>query len=133
MKCDIEIPMDRPLYRPFARPSIADIALEPGQAEEEADALYSQTVVDRGNLARHIAAVLSEHGPVTLRELAQLQPIQRGLAEIVTYLDLAFSRYETELLPFIKDDLDWQADGTDEQVKRTATMQRILFREKPYD
>ena len=130
MKCDIEIPMDRPLYRPIARPDIADIALEHGQAEEEATALYSQTVVDRGSLARHIATVLSEHGPVTLRELTQLQPIQRGLAEVVTYLDLGFSRYETELLDFMKDDLDWQVDEIDEEVERKATMQRILFREK---
>ena len=130
MKCDIELPMDRPLYRPTVRTEIADLALEHGRAEEDADALYSQMVVDRSRLMVHITTVLSEQGPATLRELIQHQPIEKGLAEVVAYLDLGFSRYETELLDFISDDLDWQVMKNDDDLERTATMQRMLFSEK---
>ena len=42
---DIELPMERPLYTPAIKPWIADIALESGDAEVDAAALYR---ADRG-------------------------------------------------------------------------------------
>jgi Protein of unknown function (DUF3375) len=130
MKCDIELPMDRPLFRPPIRLAIVDSDLETGEAEQEANALYSQVVVDRTSLATHIATTLEEVGTVTLRELTELQPLSRGLAELVTYLDLGSSRFEVEMLEFMKDSIVWRRTEASEEVERNATMQRILFKEK---
>jgi Protein of unknown function (DUF3375) len=37
---DIELPMERPLYAPALKPLIADVELEPGDADMDAAALY---------------------------------------------------------------------------------------------
>ncbi len=58
----------------------------------DAAALYSQVVVDKARLARHIRHALQERSQVTLRELTDAQPLQQGLAELVTYLQLGSER-----------------------------------------
>lgn len=130
MSCDIELPIDRPLFRPPVRLSIADVTPEAGQADQDPDALYSQVIVDRTSLASHISSTVMEYGPVTLRELTDLQPLKHGLAELVAYLDLGSSRFEMEPLEFMKDSIIWQTIEADEEIERHAIMQRILFKEK---
>jgi hypothetical protein len=64
--------MERPLYTPPIKPSIADLALESGEDDEvDAAVLFSQVVVDRAQLARHIRHALQERSQVTLRELCE--------------------------------------------------------------
>lgn len=130
MSCDIQLPVDRPLFRPPVRLSIADVAPEAGQADHDPDALYSQVVVDRTSLATHISSTVMEHGPVTLRELTDLQPLKHGLAELVAYLDLGSSRFEMELLEFMRDSIIWHTTEAEEEIERNANMQRILFKER---
>jgi hypothetical protein len=130
MSCDIELPIDRPLFRPPVRLSIADVTPEAGQADQDPYALYSQVIVDRTSLASHISSTVMEYGPVTLRELTDLQPLKHGLAELVAYLDLGSSRFEMEPLEFMKDSIIWQTMEADEEIERHAIMQRILFKEK---
>ncbi|MBI3524198.1 MAG: DUF3375 domain-containing protein [Betaproteobacteria bacterium] len=86
---DIELPMERPLYTPSTKPLIADIELESGDVELDAAALYSQVVIDKALLARHIRHALQDRSQVTLRELCEMQPLQHGLAELVAYLQIA--------------------------------------------
>ncbi len=86
---DIELPMERPLYTPAIKPLIVDIELESGDAELDAAVLYSQIVIDKAQLARHIRHALQDRSQVTLRELCEMQPLQHGLAEVVAYLQLA--------------------------------------------
>ncbi len=85
----IELPMERPLYTPSLKPQIADIELESGDVDLDAAALFSQVVVDKARLARHIRHTLQARSQVTLRELCEMQPLQQGLAELVAYLQLA--------------------------------------------
>ncbi|HEY4357557.1 MAG TPA: DUF3375 domain-containing protein [Acidobacteriaceae bacterium] len=130
MGCDVELVMDRPLFRSPIRLTISEVQPEPGQADEEMDALYSQVVVDRTGLAQHIATTMAERGAVTLRELTEIQPLRHGLAELVTYLDLGTSRFEIELLEFLKDNITWKKTEGGLELERRATMDRILFKEK---
>jgi hypothetical protein len=130
MKCDIELPVDRPLFRPPIRLAIKEFTPEAGEAEADPDALYSQVVVDRTSLANHISSTVAEHGPVSLRDLTYLQPLKHGLAELVTYLDLGSSRFETEILGFMNEQITWQTIEGPEEIERQATMHRILFRER---
>ena len=118
MKCAVELPMDRRLYRPPVRIVLEDAQPQKGEAEDDASALYSLSVVDRAELFEHIAATLKERGEVTLRELTELRPLRHGLAELITYLDLGLSRFELDRLHFLKDTISWQRQTGGLEVER---------------
>lgn len=125
---DIELPMERPLHTPAIKPLIADIELESGDAEVDAAALYSQIVIDKGALARHIRHALQDRSQVTLRELCEMQPLQHGLAELVAYLQLAGDTFKTVVDEEATEEIGWKRIGLDgrEQVKQ-ARLPRVIF------
>lgn len=125
---DIELPMERPLHTPAIKPLIADIELESGDAEVDAAALYSQIVIDKGALARHIRHALQDRSQVTLRELCEMQPLQHGLAELVAYLQLAGDAFKTVVDEEATETIGWsrvEPDGRG-QVKQ-ARLPRVIF------
>jgi hypothetical protein len=125
---DIELPMERPLHRPVIKPVIADIELETGDAEVDASALYSQVVVDKARLARHVRNALQERSQVTLRELIDAQPLQRGLAELVAYLELGRAPLKVVVDEASPEVITWQAVGRDGAgCTRRARMPRVTF------
>lgn len=125
---DIELPMERPLYIPAIKPLIADIELEIGDADVDAAALYSQVVIDRAQLVRHIRHALQDRPQITLRELCEMQPLQHGLAELVAYLQLAGDTFKTVVDEAVADEIVWQGAGVDgqEHAKR-ARLPRVIF------
>ncbi|MDP3482121.1 MAG: DUF3375 domain-containing protein [Sulfuricella sp.] len=125
---DIELPMERPLHTPAIKPLIADIELESGDAEVDAAALYSQIVIDKGALARHIRHALQDRSQVTLRELCEMQPLQHGLAELVAYLQLAGDTFKTVVDEEVVEEIGWKRIGPDgrEQLKQ-ARLPRVIF------
>lgn len=125
---DIELPMERPLYSPTSKPLITDIALEPGDADMDATALYSQVVIDKSALARHIRHALQSRTQVTLRELCELQPLQHGLAELVTYLQLAGDASKTVVDEDTTEIIIWKRTGPDGQKHtKQARLPRVIF------
>jgi len=125
---DIELPMERPLHTPAIKPLIANIALESGDADVDAAALYSQIVIDKAQLARHIRHALQDRSQVTLRELCEMQPLQHGLAELVAYLQLAGDTFKTVVDEEATEAIGWSRVGPDgrEQAKR-ARLPRVIF------
>ena len=125
---DIELPMERPLHTPSIKPQIADIVLEEGDAEIDAGALYSQVVIDKAQLVRHIRHALQDRSQVTLRELCEMQPLQRGLAELVAYLQLAGDTFKAVVDEEVTDEIFWRREESDgqEQAKR-ARLPRVIF------
>lgn len=125
---DIELPMERPLHTPAVKPLIADIALESGDADMDAGALYSQIVIDKGALTRHVRHALQERSQVTLRELCEAQPLQHGLAELVAYLQLASDTFKTAVDEEVIETIVWRRKGPDgrEQAKQ-AHLPRVIF------
>ena len=128
MRPSMELPMDRRMFRPPARTVLDDVAPQVGEAESDASALYSLSVVDRTEIFEHIASTLAEHREVTLRELTSLRPITHGLAELITYLDLGSARFELVSLDFMQDTISWQRES--DLYDLEVTMNRILFKEK---
>lgn len=125
---DIELPMERPLFTPALKPLIADIELEAGDTDVDAAALYSQVVVDRAQLARHIRQALQDRSQVTLRELTESQPLQQGLAELVTYLQLGSEAFKTAVDEGTSEVIAWQAVATDgTPVRKQARLPRVIF------
>ncbi len=128
----IELPMERRLYTPAIKPLIADIALESGGNEADAGltmkALYSQVVVDKVRLARHIRHALQDRSHVTLRELCETQPLQHGLAELVAYLQLAGDAFKTVVDEETQEAIVWRGEGPDSQeYMKQARLPRVIF------
>ncbi len=116
--------MERPLYRPPVKPLIADVELEEGDAELDAAVLYAQVVIDRAELSRHIRQSLQARAQISLGELVSAHPLRQGLAELVTYLQLASDWPHTVVDEETLDIIEWQ---TPDGVSRRARLPRVIF------
>lgn len=125
---DIELPMERPLYTPTAKPQILDADLEGGDPDVDATALFCQVVIDKAALATNIRQALQTRSQVTLTELCDMYPLQHGLAELVTYLQLSSDGFKSAVDETSSDIIVWQAIGLDghDCVKR-ARVPRVIF------
>lgn len=120
----IELPLERPLYRPPLKPVIAGKALDEGDAEVDTAALYAQVVVDRAELSRNIRQELQRRRQVSLGEVISRHPLRHGLAELVAYLQLAGEWTGTAVDEDQQEQVRWQ---TDTGTTRRATLPRLIF------
>lgn len=132
MAATIELPMERPLYTVSAKTAIAEIELQAGDIEESEagsmQALYSQVVIDKGRLTRHIRHALQDRSQITLGKLCELQPLQHGLAELVAYLELASNSFKTVVDEEVTETIVWPGtDTTGEEKIKQARVPRIIF------
>jgi hypothetical protein len=126
----IELPMERPLYTVSARTAIADIALPQNDDEQQwlMDALYSQVIIDKDRMARHIRHALQDRSQITLAALCQLHPLRHGLAELVTYLELAGKSSKTVVDEDTTETIAWQSVGADgKQILKRVRLPRVIF------
>jgi flagellar motility protein MotE (MotC chaperone) len=125
---DIELPMERPLFTPAVKPVIADLVVQAGAEYIDAGALFDQVVVEKAQLARHIRHALQGRGQVTLSELVATRPLQQGLAELLTYLQLGSAAFNTVVDEDYPEPITWQAMAPDGQaLTRRARLPRVIF------
>ncbi len=87
--------MERPLYTPPVKPRIADLALQAGDEDVDPAALYSQVVVDKARLARHIRQALQDaDAGHAARAAGRASRCEQGLAELVAYLQLGAEAFQ---------------------------------------
>jgi len=86
---DISLPLDRPLYTPPLKPKISQQILLEGEAEGDTTALFSQEIIDKAELKARIRTALRGSTQISLGQVLERHPLRQGLAELVTYLDLA--------------------------------------------
>lgn len=120
----IELPFERPLFRPPIRPVIDGAQLSEGEAEIDAAALYAQVMVDRAELSRHIRQALRDRRQISLAELVAMHPLRLGLAELLGYLQLAVARPDTVVDEGTTETIEWQSD---DGRHRRARLPRIIF------
>lgn len=123
---DIELPMERPLFSPTTKVAIANIKLETGDGldfDEAMNALYSQIVIDKHQLSKHIRQTLQTRSQVTLRELCEMQPLQHGLAELVAYLQIANDSFNVTVDEDVLETITWKRDRSNVQ----AHLPRVIF------
>lgn len=120
---EISLPFERPIFTPKQRIAIADLVEATAGDELGIDELFAQDVVDVERLAEHIMRSLIDRGQVTLGELCRTQPIEHGLAEVVSYLQLGSERFDTTIDESVTDLVTWSTDG----VERSASMPRVVF------
>ena len=121
---NIELPQERPLYRPPLNPLIAEMKLEEGDADIDTAALYAQVVVDRDELGRNIRQELQSRSQISLAEVIIRHPLRHGLTELVAYLQLAGEWPKTAVDDDVQEQVSWQSKAG---VMRQATFPRIIL------
>lgn len=124
----INLPLERPLYRPPIKPIITETSLETGDSDIDTSVLYSQITIDRSELIRNIRAELQGVSQINLAEIIRRHPLRFGLAELVVYVQLATEAADIKLTTVVDESVDekisWQ---TDSGTVRQATLPRIIF------
>lgn len=124
----ITLPMERPLYTPGFEALITDSAIDLGDADLDTAALFSQVVVDKAILERHVRRCLAGRAQITLGEICDERPLEHGLAELVTYLQLASESFETVVDESVTETITWTSVlDADNTVLREARLPRVLF------
>lgn len=136
MVADIELPLERPLFTPSAKPRLADLTLVTGEDDIDTACLFDQIVVDKARLRSAVQRALRRKLQITLRELLDAAPLQQGLAELVAYLELAHAGDGSDALEglhalvdeSVEESIRWQArNAAGEAVTREARLPRVIF------
>jgi hypothetical protein len=121
---EIDLPLERPLYSPPFKPKVSQLAVDAGDESIEADALFNQIYVDKTVLLARIRQALQRRAQISLADLVERFPIEKGLAELVAYLSLAAEEDGATIDDGTKQTLQW----TDENgARRQATMPLVIF------
>ncbi len=131
----IELPMERPLYSPPIKLVLDNQALQAGDEDLDASALFQQTRIDKAQLAAQVRQMLQQRKQVSLAEVLSAHPLQQGLSELVAYLQLASESSDTLVDDSVQETVQWQVadpDAADEPgesvpVMRQASLPRVIF------
>lgn len=85
----IDLISDRPLYTPPEQIKFKRQPLQEGQAYGGNELLYEQFDIDIPRLKNNIKQLLKKLPRVSLPELLKEYPVEKGVAEVVAYLDIA--------------------------------------------
>lgn len=135
MGADIGLPQERPLFALQAKPRLAQLVLEPDTGEDiDTARLFAQHVVDKTRLLHTLRQALRQQSQISLRALLQSQPLQQGLAELVTWLELAHAGSQgldgvrATVDDEVQEIVEWAMPDSDgSTVRRRARMPRVIF------
>jgi flagellar motility protein MotE (MotC chaperone) len=120
----VELPLERPLFKPPHKPRIGDHVVTEGDTEIPADALFEQVHVDKVELRTRIRKMLQTRTQVSLGDLVNAHPLEHGLAELVAYMSLASDDAKALIDDGRRETMIWQdAAGR----TRQATLPLIIF------
>lgn len=122
---EIDLVMDRPLYTPPIKPRIVAHAFDADETDIDPSMLFTQTIVDKEALSKHIRKSLQERRQITLAELVELRPLQHGLAELIAYLDLATHSFDCAFDENNVEAVVWT--NSEEGRQQQATLPRVIF------
>ncbi len=120
----VNLSLDRPLYHPPLKPDIRDQVLLEGEGDIPVDALFNQTYVDKARLTALIRRALQTRKQISLTELLEANPLEQGLAELVTYLSIASEDRKAVIDDHGRQTLTWMGQSGN---WRKATLPNIVF------
>lgn len=124
VRVEMNLPLDRPLYCPPLKPRIDTQLLLEGTSDNDADALFGQIHVDKSRLQENLRLALRQQPQISLGDLLHHYPLQQGLSELVTWLELATTHSRCVLDEHHTQLISWH----DEQgVQRRASVPLIIF------
>jgi hypothetical protein len=87
---NVDLVMERPLWDVPRNPEIKDMDFEKGYAESvDTDLLYKQLFVDLEELRNRIGELLRFNTQITLKQVTETYPVEKGLSEIIGFLSIA--------------------------------------------
>jgi flagellar motility protein MotE (MotC chaperone) len=120
----VVLPLERPLYTPPERPRLDSGEIIAADDEIDASQLFEQVYVDPQRLRGGVRRALQGRGQVGLRELLEREPLEQGLAELVTYMSLTDSSFQVVFDEHAREQVHWtDRDGSE----RVATIPRVTF------
>ena len=122
VKPSLELPMSRNLFTPPRGVQLEEIRVEDGLADTAADLLYEQIYVDEQQLQSRIQRLLQTRSQVSLPEVIERHPLERGLAELVAYVNIGcrnglVDEERREIITLTAED----------NSRRRVSMPRVLF------
>lgn len=127
---EIVLPMERPLHVPRPKPSLEAAIPLLGETDLDASLLLGRDEVDREELASRVRRCLQGTGQTTLARILEQFPLERGLAELVTYLHLGQERFDTAVSETETDEVAWEVSEDGISRMRRARMPRMVFASK---
>jgi hypothetical protein len=124
---DVSMDMDRPWGE---APQIANFANQPqgiGSTKLEGvsfNNLFDQFELNKQELERSIAKLLGDNKQLSLKELTQIQPINKGLEEIISYFSIAAQSTKHIINPQKLDSIEWQGE---DDIKRSVVLPQVIF------
>ncbi|WP_433562095.1 DUF3375 domain-containing protein [Nocardia sp. CA-151230] len=121
---EVVLPMERPLYRPVDKAPLVSTGIVEAAEDVDADLLFEQVFVDPARLVEGVCGALRGRGQIGLTELLERNPLEQGLAELVTYLSLADPGFAVVFDEHTRERVQWRdADGN----SRQAEIPRVTF------
>ena len=94
--------------------------------------MVAGVVVGRARLARQVRRALQDHSQITLLEVCELYPLERGLAELVVYLQLAGEGFGATVDETVVDSVSWRSAGADDAPVLRTRVAQTTFRGQAY-
>ncbi|WP_347555286.1 DUF3375 domain-containing protein [Robbsia sp. KACC 23696] len=124
----IELAMERVLFNPALKISLANVVVASGEEDIDPAALFDQVIVDKSVLSGNLRQALQDRDQITLTELLDRYPLRQGLAEIVAYLQISSESFSSRIDEDTLEQIHWQAQSVDgETTMRSARMPRVIF------
>jgi hypothetical protein len=120
----VRLVMDRPLFSPPTNPEIDDIISVASGDDISPDGLFNRVWVDKTRLRTHVWRALQQQDQISISELLEIYPLEKGLAELIGYLSIASGEEAAVIDDSAKQTITW----TDQAgVIRQATLPLIIF------
>jgi hypothetical protein len=122
VKPRLELPMSRNLFTPPRGVRLETVEMEDGRADTDADLLYEQVYVDKKPLQQRIRQMLRDTNQVPLTEVISSYPLERGLAELVAYVNIGCNEGLID-----EDHQDLVTITSRDEITRKVRIPRVLF------
>jgi hypothetical protein len=126
--------MEQKLFSPHKKVKLSNNKIEEAEENVDISILFDQHWVDEELLNKNIHRLLQNRQQVSLQEVLQLHPLEKGLSELVSYLNIAGKRKHTiidetemEQLSFNKTESTHAEHDLLQLSQRVAHIPRIIF------
>ena len=127
----IDLPMERPLFKPSVKPLINSDGLDTSDEEIDHSTLFRQFAIDKIRLRQNVRQALQTRSQISLGELVQEHPIEKGLAELVTYFQMSVNELTAHIDETETETIEWWTANEDgmNQLKKVRLPVVIFLRE----
>ncbi len=127
---EIQLPLERPLGE---RPREATFERQPESLENQAPSgldlteLFDQFEMNKRELEANIKALLQHREQVSLNEVLQQYPVQKGLTEVLTYFSIATGTSRHRVDKSRKTAVRWQVTDAEATLEKQVILPEIVF------